>query len=103
MEESPPGAGAEQLRHPAVFLQALNGRHHPYGNERPANFRGLASPGPALVASLTPQERVRLLRLIALPQGGDAPVYRSVPPSRDEFSADEEPLAWDADGWEDVG
>jgi hypothetical protein len=38
-----------------------------------------------LVAALTPQERVRLLRLIALPQGADAPVYRSVPPSRDEF------------------
>ena len=56
-----------------------------------------------LVASLTPQERARLLRLMALPQGPDAPVYRSVPPSRDEFSADEEPLAWDADGWEDVG
>src|ERR1035441_1942922 len=56
-----------------------------------------------LVASLTPRERVRLLRLIALPQGSDAPVYRSVPPSRDEFSADDEPLAWDADGWEDVG
>jgi len=56
-----------------------------------------------LVASLTPQERVRLLRLIALPQGADAPVYRSVPPSRDEFSSDEEPLGWDADGWEDVG
>ena len=43
------------------------------------------------------------VRLIALPQGSDAPVYRSVPPSRDEFSADEEPLAWDAEGWEDVG
>src|ERR1035438_1936405 len=56
-----------------------------------------------LVASLTPRERVRLLRLIALPQGSDAPVYRSVPPSRDEFSADDEPLAWDAEGWEDVG
>jgi hypothetical protein len=56
-----------------------------------------------LVASLTPEERVRLLRLIALPQGADEPVYRSVPPSRDEFSADEEPLAWDAEGWEDVG
>ena len=56
-----------------------------------------------LVASLTPQERVRLLRLIALPQGADAPVYRPVPPSRDEFSADEEPLAWDAEGWEGVG
>ncbi len=56
-----------------------------------------------LVASLTLQERVRLLRLIALPQGADAPVYQSVPPSRDEFSADEEPLAWDAEGWEGLG
>ena len=55
-----------------------------------------------LVASLTPQERVCLLRLIASPQGADALVYRSVPPSRDEFSADEEPLAWDAEGWEGV-
>lgn len=56
-----------------------------------------------LVASLTPQERIRFLRLIALPQDADAPVYRFVPPSRDEFSADEEPLAWEAEGWEGVG
>jgi hypothetical protein len=56
-----------------------------------------------LVASLTPQERVRLIRLSAVPQGNDAGVYRSVPPSPDEFSADEEPLAWDAEGWEGVG
>jgi hypothetical protein len=56
-----------------------------------------------LVASLTPRERIRLLRLIALPQGADPSVYRLVPPSHDEFSADEEPLAWDAEGWEDVG
>ena len=56
-----------------------------------------------LVASLTPQERVRLLRLIALPQGSDAPIYRSVPPSRDEFSSEDEPLAWDAEGWDGVG
>jgi hypothetical protein len=56
-----------------------------------------------LVASLAPQERARLLRLIASSKGADAPVYRSVPPSRDEFSADEDSLAWDADGWEDVG
>lgn len=56
-----------------------------------------------LVATLTPQERVRLLRLIALPQGADASVYRSAPPLRDEFSADEDSLAWDAEGWEDVG
>lgn len=55
-----------------------------------------------LVNSLTPRERVRLLRLIAMPQGGDASVYKYVPPSRDEFSAEDEPLAWDADGWEHV-
>ncbi|MFN0171127.1 MAG: hypothetical protein ACKV22_32320 [Bryobacteraceae bacterium] len=55
-----------------------------------------------LVASLTPPERVRLLRLIALPRGGDASVYRAVPPSREEFSTDEDPLGWDAEGWEDV-
>ena len=41
--------------------------------------------------------------LIASPPGEDATVYRSVPPSRDEFSADDEAIAWDADGWEDVG
>jgi hypothetical protein len=50
-----------------------------------------------LVASLTQQER--LLRLIASPH----PVYRSMPPSRNEFSADDEPLAWEAEGWENVG
>ena len=115
-EFAPPFAGSQV---------DLNGRDHPYQIKRPADFRGMASPGLArwrdparmqsmaksltaddilpLVASLTPQERVRLLRLIALPQGGAESVYRSVPPSRDEFSADEEPLAWDADGWEDVG
>ncbi len=56
-----------------------------------------------LIDSLTPQERVRLLRLIAKPQGGDTSVYRAIPPSRDEFSADDEPLAWDAEGWEEIG
>jgi hypothetical protein len=38
-----------------------------------------------LVETLTPQERVRLLRLIARPASG-------------EFSADDEPLAWDSEG-----
>jgi hypothetical protein len=45
-----------------------------------------------LVESLTPRESIRLLRLIALPQGADAP----------EFSVDYGPLAWDAEGWENV-
>lgn len=56
-----------------------------------------------LVDSLTTQERVRLLRLIASPQGGDASVYHHVPPSRDEFSTGDEPLLWEAEGWEDLG
>ena len=55
-----------------------------------------------LVACLAPQERVRLLRLITSPPGADVSIYRSVPPAHDEFSTDEEPLAWDAEGWEDV-
>ena len=56
-----------------------------------------------LVAALTPRERARLLRLIASPQGNDEFVYRSIPPSREEFSADDEPLAWEAEGWEEIG
>jgi hypothetical protein len=43
-----------------------------------------------LVDCLTPQERVRLQRLIAKPQGG-------------ECSTDDEALAWDAEGWEGIG
>jgi hypothetical protein len=42
-----------------------------------------------LVASLSDSERVRLLRWIALPRGTDASAY-----------SEDEPLAWDADGWE---
>jgi hypothetical protein len=56
-----------------------------------------------LVAALSAKERVRLLRLIAVHKGADSPVYRSVPPSRDEFSSDDESLAWDAEGWEAFG
>jgi hypothetical protein len=56
-----------------------------------------------LVASLTPQERVRLLRLITSPPGADVAVYRSAPPTANEFSTDEDLLAWEADAWEDAG
>ena len=57
-----------------------------------------------LVACLEPQERIRLLRLIALrPSSTDtADAYRILPPARDEFTSDEEPLAWDARGWEHI-
>jgi hypothetical protein len=53
-----------------------------------------------LVASLTDVERIRLLRWIASPHGTDNSVYAAVPPASDEFSGDEDPLAWEADGWE---
>ncbi len=55
-----------------------------------------------LVAALTPAERVRLLHLMSRPQGADEAVYGSLPPGLDEFSTDEESLAWEAEGWEDV-
>lgn len=54
-----------------------------------------------LIAGLTPQERIRLFRLITARPGTDAAAaYGSVPPGQDEFSTDEEPLAWEAEGWE---
>lgn len=57
-----------------------------------------------LVACLTPQERLRLVRLISVRRGaGDGDAYRALPPSHEEFSSDEEPLSWDAEGWEEIG
>ena len=57
-----------------------------------------------LVATLKPSERARLLRMIAASPGvSTAAVYEVVPPGEDEFSSDEDPLAWESDGWEKVG
>ena len=53
------------------------------------------------VASLPDSERIRLLRWIASPHGPDASPYRVAPPTDDEFSGDDEPLAWEAGGWEE--
>ena len=56
-----------------------------------------------LIAVLSYQERARLLRLIvgrSAPLADDA--YRVAPPRPDEFSSDEEPLAWEGEGWDDV-
>jgi hypothetical protein len=54
-----------------------------------------------LVAQLSPTERVRLFRLIRA-VGNDAEAYRAAPPAANEFSSDEDALAWDSDGWESV-
>jgi len=55
-----------------------------------------------LVEALSPVERARLLRLITWPREVDSSVYVATPPSPEEFSADEDPLAWDSEGWENV-
>jgi len=55
-----------------------------------------------LVERLPPQERLRLIRLISRSPEQDAAAYRAAPPGADEFSTHEEPLAWEAEGWEDV-
>jgi len=53
-----------------------------------------------LVASLPDSERRRLLRWIALPHGDDAAAYGAAP-TDDEFSGEDEPLAWESDSWEE--
>ncbi len=51
-----------------------------------------------LVEALSPPERARLLRLI----NSESSVYAAMPPSPEEFCADEDPLAWESDGWENM-
>jgi hypothetical protein len=54
-----------------------------------------------LVASLPESDRIRLLRCIASPHGADASAYTVAPPTGNEFSSEDETLAWEADGWEE--
>jgi hypothetical protein len=57
-----------------------------------------------LIAALSVAERVRLLRLLtSRPSSDAASVYDAQPTGPEEFSADYDPLSWDADGWEAVG
>ncbi|HEX7501356.1 MAG TPA: hypothetical protein VF524_13800 [Polyangia bacterium] len=55
-----------------------------------------------LVARLAPGERNRLVHLIEATSESDASVYEAAPPGRNEFASDEEALAWDAEGWENL-
>lgn len=56
-----------------------------------------------LIAKLSARERGRLLRLVLRRGKSDAEAYAAQPVREDEFSSDEDPLSWDAEGWEDVG
>ena len=55
-----------------------------------------------LVESLPPDERARLLRLIARTGKDDSAVYAAIPPASEEFSADEQTLGWESEGWENL-
>ncbi len=59
-----------------------------------------------LVSKLSPHEQVRLaklaLRAAASGSTDDAAAYAAAPVKPDEFSSDEDPLAWEAEGWEGV-
>ena len=60
-----------------------------------------------LVSKLSPEERIKLIRLTlasgALASSDDA-AYRETPVGKDEFNQDreEDALAWDAEGWHDL-
>jgi hypothetical protein len=59
-----------------------------------------------LVEKLPHDEQVRLARLalLAASRGRDAAAaYVAKPPGDAEFRTDDDPLAWDAEGWEHVG
>jgi hypothetical protein len=58
-----------------------------------------------LVQKLPHDEQVRLAKLAlqaaARSGSSDADAYRAAPPSMDEFSSQEDPLVWEAEGWEE--
>ncbi|HEY2406706.1 MAG TPA: hypothetical protein VGI10_11920 [Polyangiaceae bacterium] len=58
-----------------------------------------------LILKLPHDERVRLAKLAlrAAAQDDPADAYASAPPATDEFTTDEEPLAWEGHGWEEFG
>jgi hypothetical protein len=71
-------------------------------DERPAHRQRLWP----LILKLPHDERVRLAKLALRAAAHDdsaAAAYAAAPPAPDEFSSDEEPLAWEGQGWEEFG
>ncbi len=58
-----------------------------------------------LILKLPHDERVRLAKLAlrAAAHDDSAAAYATAPPVPDEFSSDDEPLAWEGQGWEEFG
>jgi hypothetical protein len=59
-----------------------------------------------LVVKLPHDEQMHLAKLAlhaAAQSGGSAAAsYRATPPEPGEFSSDEDPLAWEGEGWEEL-
>ena len=57
-----------------------------------------------LVQKLPHDQQVRLAKLAlrAASNRNEGDVYRAAPPGPEEFSSDEDPLSWEAEGWEKV-
>jgi hypothetical protein len=53
-----------------------------------------------LVESMSDRERILLYQWLASAKGRDLSAYEAVPPARDEFSEVDEPLSWEAEGWD---
>ena len=53
-----------------------------------------------LIEALSPQEGARLVRWIVGAANVDSSAYQSIPPGPLEFSANEDPFAWDSAGWD---
>ena len=57
-----------------------------------------------LVLKLPHDERIRLAKLaLKAAATDDAAAYRAAPTDADEFGSDEDPLAWEGEGWEAAG
>lgn len=60
-----------------------------------------------LIAKLSPEERRRLSRMALLPDPehaatAEASPYEVVPGGSEEFAVAEDPLSWDAEGWDAI-
>jgi hypothetical protein len=59
-----------------------------------------------MIARLSHDEQVRLAKIALRAAAGspdlDATACRTAPPGTDEFSSEDDPLAWEAEGWEGV-
>jgi hypothetical protein len=87
----------------AKSLEARTSRPDHGGQADPAERRSAIDLLP-IAKKLPCNEQVQLAMLLlrgAVAQRSDANAYAAAPPSEDEFSSDEDALAWEGEGWEE--